>query len=100
MKNKFKIFLFLICTYFSSSLNLLANDFDFNTSEIKITDNGNIIDASNGEATTLDGNIKIKAELHGIWGLEASKKICKALEEFDMDWIEDPIWMDRLEDIP
>ena len=45
-------------------------------------------------------NIKIKAELHGIWGLEASKKICNALEEFDMDWIEDPIWMDRLEDIP
>ena len=39
-------------------------------------------------------NIRIKAELHGIWGLEASKKICKALEEFDMCWIEDPIWMD------
>ena len=45
-------------------------------------------------------NIKIKAELHGIWGLEASKKICKALEDFDMCWIEDPIWMDRLDDIP
>ena len=45
-------------------------------------------------------NIRIKAELHGIWGLEASKKICKALEEFDMCWIEDPIWMDRLDDIP
>jgi len=45
-------------------------------------------------------NIKIKAELHGIWGLEASKKICKALEDYDMCWIEDPIWMDRLDDIP
>jgi L-alanine-DL-glutamate epimerase-like enolase superfamily enzyme len=45
-------------------------------------------------------NMSIKAELHGIWGLEASKKICKALEEFEMDWIEDPIWMDRLDDIP
>jgi len=45
-------------------------------------------------------NIRIKAELHGIWGLEASKKICKALEEFDMCWIEDPVWMDRLDDIP
>jgi LPS-assembly protein len=62
MKNKFKIFLFLICTYFSSSLNLLANDFDFNTSEIKITENGNNIDATNGEANSLDGNIKIIAE--------------------------------------
>ncbi|MDC0227943.1 mandelate racemase/muconate lactonizing enzyme family protein [Alphaproteobacteria bacterium] len=45
-------------------------------------------------------NIKIKAELHGIWSLEASKKICKALEDYDMCWIEDPIWMDRLDDIP
>ena len=44
--------------------------------------------------------IKIKAELHGLWNLETSKIICKALEEFDMDWIEDPIWMDRLGDIP
>ena len=32
--------------------------------------------------------------------LEASKKICKALEDYDMCWIEDPIWMDRLDDIP
>ena len=44
--------------------------------------------------------IKIKAELHGLWNLQTSKIICKALEEFDMDWIEDPIWMDRLIDIP
>ena len=44
--------------------------------------------------------IKIKAELHGIWGLEASKKICKSLEEFDMDWIEDPIWMNQFYSIP
>ncbi len=44
--------------------------------------------------------MKIKAELHGIWSLEASKKICQALEEFEMDWIEDPIWMDKFHDIP
>ena len=49
---------------------------------------------------THGSKIKIKAELHGIWGLEASKKICKALEDYDMCWIEDPIWMDRLDDIP
>ena len=49
---------------------------------------------------THGNKIKIKAELHGIWSLEASKKICRALEEFEMDWVEDPIWMDNFYDIP
>ena len=31
---------------------------------------------------------------------EASKKICRALEEFEMDWVEDPIWMDNFYEIP
>jgi len=43
--------------------------------------------------------MRLKAELHGIWSLTASKKICAALEPLDMDWIEDPIWMDRISDI-
>ena len=43
--------------------------------------------------------IRIKAELHGIWGLPAAKKICKVLEQYNMDWIEDPIWMDRTTDL-
>lgn len=39
--------------------------------------------------------MRLKAELHGLWSLNAAKKIASALEPFDMDWIEDPIWMDR-----
>lgn len=44
--------------------------------------------------------MRIKAELHGIWGLTAAKKICAALEPIGMDWIEDPIWMDRIGELP
>ena len=43
--------------------------------------------------------MRVKAELHGIWNLTASKKICAALEAIAPDWVEDPIWMDRLADI-
>ncbi len=39
--------------------------------------------------------MRLKAELHGIWSLNAAKKIAAALEPLDMDWIEDPVWMDR-----
>ena len=39
--------------------------------------------------------MRLKAELHGLWSLNAAKKITKALEPLDMDWIEDPIYMDR-----
>lgn len=41
----------------------------------------------------------IKAELHGLWTVPAAKKIAAALEEIEPDWIEDPIWMDRIEDL-
>ncbi len=43
--------------------------------------------------------MKLKAELHGLWSLAAAQKICNALEPLDIDWVEDPIWMDRLTDI-
>jgi LPS-assembly protein len=62
MKNKYKIYLFIIFAFINAYSNILANDFNFDTSEIKITDNGNIVDATNGEANSLDGNIKIIAE--------------------------------------
>jgi galactonate dehydratase len=39
--------------------------------------------------------MQLKAELHGLWSLNAAKKIAKALEPLNMDWIEDPVWMDR-----
>lgn len=37
----------------------------------------------------------LKAELHGLWSLPAARKICTALEPIGVDWVEDPIWMDR-----
>jgi len=43
--------------------------------------------------------MRLKAELHGIWGLTAAKKICAALEDISPDWVEDPVWMDRIADV-
>ena len=43
--------------------------------------------------------MRLKAELHGLWSLNAAKKICRALEPLDIDWIEDPLWMDRTREI-
>ena len=43
--------------------------------------------------------MRLKAELHGLWSLDAAKKIATALEPIGMDWIEDPVWMDRLSDL-
>lgn len=43
--------------------------------------------------------MRLKAELHGLWSLNAAKKIAKALEPLDMDWIEDPVYMDRTQEV-
>jgi len=43
--------------------------------------------------------MRVKAELHGLWTLNAARKICRALEPLEPDWIEDPIWMDRTADL-
>ncbi len=43
--------------------------------------------------------MRLKAELHGLWSLNAAKKIAAALEPLDMDWIEEPVWMDRTHEI-
>ena len=43
----------------------------------------------------LGERMRLKAELHGLWSLPAAKKIAAALEPLEMDWIEDPVWMDR-----
>lgn len=40
--------------------------------------------------------MRIKAELHGLWSLAAARKICRALEPLDIDWLEDPVRMDRM----
>ncbi len=51
------------------------------------------IRAAHGDA------MRIKAELHGLWSLPAAKKIVAALEPIGADWIEDPIWMDRMPEV-
>ncbi|MEM9098144.1 MAG: mandelate racemase/muconate lactonizing enzyme family protein [Pseudomonadota bacterium] len=43
----------------------------------------------------LGDKIALKAELHGLWSLPAARKICKALEPLTPDWVEDPVRMDR-----
>lgn len=43
--------------------------------------------------------MRLKAELHGLWSLNAATKIALALEPLEMDWIEDPVWMDRTSEI-
>ena len=43
--------------------------------------------------------MRLKAELHGLWSLNAARKIAAALEPLDLDWIEDPVWMDRTKEV-
>jgi L-alanine-DL-glutamate epimerase-like enolase superfamily enzyme len=43
--------------------------------------------------------MRLKVELHGIWGLTAAKKIIAAVRDIAPDWIEDPTWMDRPSDV-
>ena len=59
MKSNFFVF-FFICIFFS--INAYADLFKFETSELKLLDNGNIINAENGKATSSDGDITINAE--------------------------------------
>ena len=62
MKNKIIIYiLFLLITLISKNI-LSANEFTFNTDEINISDNGNIINATNGVAKSIKDNIKINAK--------------------------------------
>lgn len=38
--------------------------------------------------------MEIMAELHSLWNVPMAKRICQALEEYDLTWIEDPVRMD------
>jgi galactonate dehydratase len=39
--------------------------------------------------------MEIMCELHSLWNVPMARKICKALEDFDLTWIEDPVRMDH-----
>ncbi len=61
MKNKFLIIYLILFSYLTIFDKLLANDFIFETSTVEITNKGEVVKATNGSATTNDGNIKIIA---------------------------------------
>ena len=43
--------------------------------------------------------IDIMAELHSMWNRPQAVNICQSLEEFDLLWVEDPVFMDHLSSI-
>ncbi|MEK9725264.1 MAG: mandelate racemase/muconate lactonizing enzyme family protein, partial [Rhodospirillaceae bacterium] len=43
--------------------------------------------------------MEIMAELHSMWNVPMAVRICDALEDFDLTWIEDPVHMDDLDKI-
>ena len=43
--------------------------------------------------------IEIMAELHSMWNVPMAKRIANALEDFDLTWVEDPVFMDELEKV-
>ncbi len=45
---------------------------------------------------SLGDKIDIMAELHSLWNKPQAIKICKELEQFNLAWIEDPVFMDHL----
>ena len=44
----------------------------------------------------LGGKMDLMAELHALWNLPSAQRIARALEPFDLMWIEDPVRMDHL----
>ena len=59
MKNKFILILLVLFVNLNLANYISADEFIFDTSDIKISDNGNIIDASNGLVTSNNDKIKI-----------------------------------------
>jgi L-alanine-DL-glutamate epimerase-like enolase superfamily enzyme len=43
--------------------------------------------------------IDVMAELHALWNLPMAKRIAEALDDYDLEWIEDPVRMDHLASI-
>jgi LPS-assembly protein len=63
MKNKYFLYLLFLYIIFFNINIAAANEFEFNVSEIIISNNGNIIEAKKGTATSLINGINIKADV-------------------------------------
>jgi LPS-assembly protein len=85
MKNKFIIFLSIIFFFLLNEKYAFSNEFIFDTSEINILDKGNIIEATNGTATSIKDNINIAAKkfLYNkkLLILKAEKGVAKVINE-------------------
>ena len=85
MKNKFLIFFSIIFIFLLNEKNVFSNEFVFDTSEINILDNGNIIEATNGIVTSTKENINIVAKkfLYNkkLLILNAENGVAKAINE-------------------
>ena len=63
MKNNIRYILLILIINFFSLINVYSNEpFNFNITEIEITDNGNILKGYKGGTATTDDGLKIKAD--------------------------------------
>ena len=62
MKNNIKFYILSALFFLFYQINIFANEFVFNTQEMTVTDNGNIINTKKGSVTTGSKKIKIDAK--------------------------------------
>ena len=82
MKNKFKLNILIIFFYFIFLSNSTSDEFIFDTSEINIFKEGNIIEATDGTVTTAEGNFIIKAKK---FNNDKEKLILEASEKVEVN---------------
>ncbi len=82
MKNKFIKYSLCIFVFFSFAKVLFANEFTFNTKQITLSEDGNIITATSGVASLIKSGNKIKAEKFKYNKKLSILKANKAIAEF------------------
>ena len=82
MKNKFIKYSLCIFVFFSFAKVLFANEFTFNSKQITLSDDGNIITATSGVANLIKNGNKIKAEKFKYNKKLSILKANKAIAEF------------------
>ena len=82
MKNKFIKYSLCVFVFFSFAKVLFANEFTFNTKQITLSEDGNIITATSGVASLIKSGNKIKAEKFKYNKKLSILKANKAIAEF------------------